>query len=114
MNRIIVAFCGALAASSALLCADPAAPTFNKDIAPIVFENCASCHRPGEVAPFPLLTCADVKKKGETIVLSTEEGTTLYKVSGKMRADTTGVLMVKQFSLLQKAALIVAASQTTG
>src|SRR5437870_5175237 len=26
-------------------------PTFSKDIAPIVFSNCATCHRPGEVAP---------------------------------------------------------------
>ena len=34
----------------------PAAVTFNKDIAPIVFANCAPCHRPGGVAPFSLLT----------------------------------------------------------
>ncbi len=31
------------------------AVTFNKDVAPIVFENCASCHRPGEIGPFSLL-----------------------------------------------------------
>jgi mono/diheme cytochrome c family protein len=31
------------------------APTFNKDIAPLIFQNCADCHRPGEVAPFSLL-----------------------------------------------------------
>jgi len=29
--------------------------TFNKDVAPIVFSNCASCHRPGEIGPFSLL-----------------------------------------------------------
>ena len=40
-----------------------AAPTFNKDIAPILYQNCATCHRPGEVAPFPLLTYADAAKK---------------------------------------------------
>ena len=39
-------------------------PTFNKDIAPIVFANCAPCHRPGEVAPFPLLTYADAVEAG--------------------------------------------------
>lgn len=39
-----------------------AAPTFNKDIAPILYQNCATCHRPGEVAPFPLLTYADAAK----------------------------------------------------
>ncbi|HWE96603.1 MAG TPA: hypothetical protein VG269_21770 [Tepidisphaeraceae bacterium] len=42
-------------------------PTFNKDVAPIVFDHCASCHRPGEVAPFPLLTYADVKKHAKEI-----------------------------------------------
>ncbi|MGE0128232.1 MAG: hypothetical protein AB7U82_09140 [Blastocatellales bacterium] len=26
--------------------------TFNKDVAPIFFKNCAECHRPGESAPF--------------------------------------------------------------
>jgi len=35
--------------------------TFNKDVAPIVFSNCAPCHRPGEVAPFSLLSYADAK-----------------------------------------------------
>jgi len=30
--------------------------TFTRDIAPIVFAHCASCHRPGEAAPFSLLT----------------------------------------------------------
>jgi hypothetical protein len=37
--------------------------TFNKDIAPIMFEQCSSCHRPGESAPFLLLNYADVKKR---------------------------------------------------
>lgn len=36
--------------------------TFNKDIAPIVFKNCTGCHRPGEVAPFALLTYQDTFK----------------------------------------------------
>jgi Flp pilus assembly protein TadD len=36
--------------------------TFNRDIAPIVFRSCAPCHRPGEAAPFSLLTYSDVKK----------------------------------------------------
>jgi hypothetical protein len=28
--------------------------TFTEDVAPIVFNNCTSCHRPGENAPFSL------------------------------------------------------------
>jgi len=36
--------------------------TFNRDVAPILFQSCASCHRPGEAAPFSLLTYSDAKK----------------------------------------------------
>ena len=32
------------------------APTFAKDVAPILFKNCVGCHRPGEIAPMSLLT----------------------------------------------------------
>ncbi len=46
--------------------------TFNRDIAPIVFHYCASCHRPGESGPFPLLTYDDVKKHGHQIVAVTQ------------------------------------------
>jgi mono/diheme cytochrome c family protein len=35
--------------------------TFSKEVAPIVFENCVYCHRPGEVAPFSLLTYQDAR-----------------------------------------------------
>lgn len=45
--------------------------TFNKDIAPILFANCAPCHRPGEVAPFSLLTFADAVKHADTVAKET-------------------------------------------
>ena len=45
--------------------------TFNRDVAPIVFHYCASCHRPGEAGPFPLLTYDDVKKHGNQIAAVT-------------------------------------------
>ena len=37
------------------------APTFARDVAPIMFAKCASCHRPGEVAPMPLLSYSDAR-----------------------------------------------------
>jgi hypothetical protein len=40
---------------------DQSAPTFTKDVAPIIYAKCASCHRPGEVAPMSLLTYRDVR-----------------------------------------------------
>lgn len=41
--------------------------TFSRDIAPIIFHSCSSCHRPGEAAPFSLLTYSDVKKHARQI-----------------------------------------------
>ena len=35
--------------------------TFYQDIAPIVYQNCSSCHRPGESGPFSLLSYDEVK-----------------------------------------------------
>ncbi|MEZ5365581.1 MAG: hypothetical protein R2748_25440 [Bryobacterales bacterium] len=56
----------------ALAMALDAAPTFTKDVAPILFENCVSCHREGEAAPFSLLTYEDAKKRGALIAAVTE------------------------------------------
>ncbi|HZW29826.1 MAG TPA: redoxin domain-containing protein [Isosphaeraceae bacterium] len=41
--------------------------TFNKHVAPILYRNCARCHRPGEVGPFPLLTYRDALKRADFI-----------------------------------------------
>ncbi len=41
--------------------------TFNCDVAPIIFAHCASCHRPGQAAPFPLLTYRDVSKRAKQV-----------------------------------------------
>jgi mono/diheme cytochrome c family protein len=49
-----------------------AVPTYNKDIAPILYQNCAGCHRPGEVAPFSLLTYQDTAKRAALIASVTK------------------------------------------
>ena len=41
--------------------------TFHRDVAPIVYRNCAPCHHPGQAAPFSLLSYADVKKRARQI-----------------------------------------------
>src|SRR5438128_2301944 len=43
------------------------APTFAKDVAPIIFNRCATCHRPGEVAPMTLLSYDDVRPWAKAI-----------------------------------------------
>ena len=45
----------------------PPRVTFAETIAPIVFANCSSCHRPGEAAPFSLLSYEDVARRGALI-----------------------------------------------
>jgi mono/diheme cytochrome c family protein len=49
-----------------------AVPTFNRDIAPILYQNCSNCHRPGEVAPFALLTYQDAAKRAKQIAEITQ------------------------------------------
>ena len=41
--------------------------TFNKHVAPILFQRCAGCHRPGEVAPFSLLNYRDASRRAGQI-----------------------------------------------
>jgi Tfp pilus assembly protein PilF/mono/diheme cytochrome c family protein len=50
----------------------PPQVTFARDIAPILFHSCAPCHRPGEAAPFSLLSYADAKTHAHQITAVTE------------------------------------------
>jgi Copper type II ascorbate-dependent monooxygenase, C-terminal domain len=43
------------------------APTFSKDVAPILYKNCATCHRPDEPAPMSLLTYKDARPWAKSI-----------------------------------------------
>src|SRR4051794_34587221 len=52
------------------LAAEPV--TFNKHIAPVIFQYCSPCHRPGEAAPFSLLNYADAHKHASQIAAVTE------------------------------------------
>jgi hypothetical protein len=41
--------------------------TFNKDVAPILYQHCVECHRRGEVAPMPLLSYRDARPWARSI-----------------------------------------------
>ena len=47
--------------------ATPGAPTFSKDVAPILQKSCDACHRPGSIAPMSLLTYQDVRPWARSI-----------------------------------------------
>ena len=44
-----------------------AVPTFARDVAPILYENCVTCHRPNNVAPMALIEYADVRPWARSI-----------------------------------------------
>ena len=48
-------------------------PTWSGDVAKIIYDNCTSCHRPGESAPFPLTSYAETKKRALMIQHVTED-----------------------------------------
>ena len=51
-----------------------AVPTFTKDVAPILYANCVTCHRPGEIAPMSLLTYEDARPYAQAIVEEVGKG----------------------------------------
>ena len=44
-----------------------AAPTFSKDVAPIVQRSCQTRHRPGQMGPMSLLTYEEVRPYARSI-----------------------------------------------
>jgi len=82
--------------------------TFNKQIAPIIYKNCSGCHRPGEAAPFSLLSYADAARKAKTIGKVTasramppwkaEQVSYAYRDERRLKAEEIGLIQewVKQ------------------
>jgi mono/diheme cytochrome c family protein len=65
---VMLLACGPAFAAAGSEGAPKVVPTFTHDIAPLVYANCTLCHRSGEVAPFPLTTYAEVKRKAKMMV----------------------------------------------
>lgn len=68
MTSIVI---GLYVAFAALL-APPQQVTFTETIAPMLYQNCVTCHRPGEAAPFSLISYEDAKKRGPLIAAVTK------------------------------------------
>ncbi|MCE9559024.1 MAG: hypothetical protein K8R88_08745 [Armatimonadetes bacterium] len=49
-------------------------PTFAKDIAPILYKRCASCHSDSRIAPFSLVGYENARQRALTIAKVTEQG----------------------------------------
>jgi mono/diheme cytochrome c family protein len=71
----ILVTCGLIAAASVSgrsQAPNGSTPTFTGTVAPILYANCVTCHRPGEVAPFPLISYEDVAKRAKLIAKVTQ------------------------------------------
>src|SRR4030095_2087808 len=90
--------------------APQAAPTFAKDVAPIMFNKCATCHRPGEVAPMSLLSYEDARPWAKAI-----KSKVVAREMPPWGADMTQTLpMRNDISLTQKEADASAAAVEGG
>jgi hypothetical protein len=72
--RYSLAVLGALVLPGAVRAEDKAtpAPTYSKEVVAILHQQCVICHRPGEAAPFSLLTYEDAKKRAKLIAHVTQ------------------------------------------
>jgi len=53
--------------TASLAAAVPTAPTFNKDVLPILQQNCVECHRPGAIAPMSFVSYKDAQPYAKAI-----------------------------------------------
>jgi mono/diheme cytochrome c family protein len=67
MTRVACVAVALVALSAVPSRAASPAPTFAKDVAPILYASCVGCHRPGEVAPMSLVKYDDVRPWARSI-----------------------------------------------
>src|SRR5687767_12100438 len=67
MRLLSIAFATSMAISAANKGTAVSQSTFHRDVAPILQKNCQGCHRPGEAAPFSLLTYTEARPWAKAI-----------------------------------------------
>jgi hypothetical protein len=68
MNRVALMLLLGMPASLAVTAATTSAPTFTKDVAPILYQHCVSCHRDGEIgAKLSLISYESAQSKAGAI-----------------------------------------------
>ena len=79
--RVQIFILAACAAAAVLIChrtqhvsaanQSESAPTFYRDVLPILQQHCQSCHRPGEIGPLPLITYEEAQTEARSIAFIT-------------------------------------------
>jgi len=75
MTRTIIALAAAGLIGQAVAASAQTTPTFSKDVAPILYKNCANCHRAGEIGPMSLLSYKDARPYARAIATRVQNGT---------------------------------------
>ncbi len=73
--RVAVALAGLIGTASSVFAQSASAPTFSKDVAPILYQNCTGCHRQGEIGPMPLISFSDARPWAKSIATQVANGT---------------------------------------
>lgn len=50
-------------------------PTWYEDVAPVVYEQCVSCHQPGAIAPFSLVSYEEAQLQATRMAVATQDRT---------------------------------------
>ncbi len=72
---VLLGLASVLLASSSLFSSGPAAGeplTWSKQIAPLFQQHCQGCHRPGDIAPFPLVSYSDAYRERRKVLRAVE------------------------------------------
>ena len=86
------------------------APTFTKDVAPILQRSCQTCHRPSSVAPMSLITYEEVRPWARSIKQRTGLGGKMGTMPPWFIDKTVGIQDYKDdFSLSEKEIATLAA-----
>ena len=74
-TRVAVALAGLIGTAASVYAQSPVTPTFSKDVAPILYQNCTNCHRAGEIGPMPLISFSDARPWAKAIATRVSDGT---------------------------------------
>src|SRR3954469_2749048 len=74
-TRVAIAMAAVIGAASSAYAQTSTPPTFSKDVAPILFQNCTGCHRSGEIGPMPLVSFNDARPWAKSIATRVANGT---------------------------------------
>ena len=72
LSRPVTGIHAAASSSNAPAVEPIATATWSRDVAPILYKNCTTCHHPGGAGPFSLLTYADAKRWAPQILNVTQ------------------------------------------